>query len=173
MDTNRPRLSVLAGRERRSAGNALRYLANCNFSTSGVESLADDFDVRKGPVSSRVALLLRSAEGKPYFASISSIFTALRRGIARSGWWDAAASMGGWRGPARWWKGKMGVVLDLVTGSSCSRGRGVRLRSSLSLSPPSSSSLPLSPPSPSSLLSPPAVGRKKNLPRLPCNYFAL
>ena len=65
MDTNRLRLCVLAGRECRSTRSALRYLANCNFSTSGVESLADDFDVRKGPVSSRVALLLRSAEGKP------------------------------------------------------------------------------------------------------------
>jgi hypothetical protein len=68
MDTNRLRLSVLAGREFRSPGSGLRYLVNCNFSTSGVESLADDFDVRKGPVSSRVALLLRSAEGKPIFA---------------------------------------------------------------------------------------------------------
>jgi hypothetical protein len=73
MDKNRLRLSVLAGREFRGPRNGLRYFANCNFSTSGVESLADDFDVRKGPVSSRVALLLRSAEGKPYFASISSV----------------------------------------------------------------------------------------------------
>ena len=77
MDTNRLRLCVLAGRERRSTRSVLRYLANCNFSTSGVESLADDFDVRKGPVSSRVALLLRSAEGKPYFASISSVILTL------------------------------------------------------------------------------------------------
>lgn len=30
--------------------------------------------MRKGPVSSRVALLLRSAEGKPFFASISHVF---------------------------------------------------------------------------------------------------
>ena len=73
MDTNRLRLSVSAGKERCSSRNGLQYFADCNFSTSGVESLADDFDVRKGPVSSRVALLLRSAEGKPYFASISSI----------------------------------------------------------------------------------------------------
>ena len=73
MDTNRLRLSVSAGEERCSSRNGLQYFADCNFSTSGVESLADDFDVRKGPVSSRVALLLRSAEGKPYFASISSI----------------------------------------------------------------------------------------------------
>src|SRR6478609_11593072 len=43
MDKNRLRLSVLAG----------------------------DLAVRNGPVSSRVALLLRSAEGKPSFASIS------------------------------------------------------------------------------------------------------
>jgi hypothetical protein len=33
--------------------------------------------VRNGPVSSRVALLLRSAEGKPSFASISPIQAAL------------------------------------------------------------------------------------------------
>jgi hypothetical protein len=86
MDTNRLRLCVLAGRERRGTRSAPRYLANCNFSTSGVESLADDFDVRKGPVSSRVALLLRSAEGKPSFASISSVYPAPRapsyRGLA-------------------------------------------------------------------------------------------
>jgi hypothetical protein len=68
MDTNRLRLSVLAGKERHGPGSGLWYLADCNFSTSGVESLADDLDVRKGPVSSRVALLLRSAEGKPSFA---------------------------------------------------------------------------------------------------------
>jgi hypothetical protein len=73
MDTNRLRLSVLAGRDRCSSRNELQYFANCNFNASGVESLADDFDVRKGPVSSRVALLLRSAEGKPYFASIFSL----------------------------------------------------------------------------------------------------
>jgi hypothetical protein len=48
-----------------------RYFAYCNFNTSGVKSFADDLAVRNGPVSSRVALLLRSAEGKPLFASIS------------------------------------------------------------------------------------------------------
>ena len=48
-----------------------RYFAYCNFNTSGVKSFADDLAVRNGPVSSRVALLLRSAEGKPSFASIS------------------------------------------------------------------------------------------------------
>ena len=37
----------------------------------GDESFAYDLIVRYGPVSSRVALLLRSAEGKPFFASIS------------------------------------------------------------------------------------------------------
>ncbi|KAG6068101.1 hypothetical protein E4U16_008024, partial [Claviceps sp. LM84 group G4] len=55
--------------------NSLRsaswYFAYCNFNTSGVKSFADDLAVRNGPVSSRVALLLRSAEGKPSFASIS------------------------------------------------------------------------------------------------------
>ena len=40
--------------------------------TRGIESFANDLAVRKGPVSSRVALLLRSAEGKPFFASILS-----------------------------------------------------------------------------------------------------
>jgi hypothetical protein len=43
----------------------------CNLDTRGIKSFADDLDVRKGPVSSRVALLLRSAEGKPFFAQIS------------------------------------------------------------------------------------------------------
>ena len=43
--------------------------------TRGVKSFADDLAARKGPVSSRVALLLRSAEGQPFFASISHIFT--------------------------------------------------------------------------------------------------
>jgi hypothetical protein len=38
------------------------------LSTRGIKSFADDLAVRKGPVSSRVALLLRSAEGKPFFA---------------------------------------------------------------------------------------------------------
>ena len=47
------------------------YFAYCNLDTSGVKSFADDLAVRNGPVSSRVALLLRSAEGKPSFASIS------------------------------------------------------------------------------------------------------
>ncbi|KAG6091036.1 hypothetical protein E4U30_007618, partial [Claviceps sp. LM220 group G6] len=53
------------------AGSASWYFAYCNFNTSGVKSFADDLAVRNGPVSSRVALLLRSAEGKPSFASIS------------------------------------------------------------------------------------------------------
>jgi hypothetical protein len=36
--------------------------------------------VRNGPVSSRVALLLRSAEGKPSFASISQCLQAIASG---------------------------------------------------------------------------------------------
>lgn len=42
------------------------YFAYCNLDTSGVKSFADDLAVRNGPVSGRVALLPRSAEGKPY-----------------------------------------------------------------------------------------------------------
>jgi hypothetical protein len=37
----------------------------CNISVRGSESFVDDLAVRTGPVSSRVALLLRSAEGQP------------------------------------------------------------------------------------------------------------
>lgn len=91
-------LSVLAGKERQRSGNGCWYFANCNFSTSGVESLADDFDVRKGPVSSRVALLLRSAEGKPYFASISSITRHL---VPRYGGVEMGRGEGGGGGEER------------------------------------------------------------------------
>lgn len=41
--------------------------AYCNFITGGIKSFADDLIARTGPVSSRVALSLRSAEGKPVF----------------------------------------------------------------------------------------------------------
>ena len=57
--------SNLSGRLPPRAGSARGRFAYCNFRARGVKSLADDFAVRKGPVSSRVALLLRSAEGKP------------------------------------------------------------------------------------------------------------
>lgn len=73
MDKNRLRLSVSAGDSSTATEEWLWYFAYCNFNTSGVKSFADDLAVRNGPVSSRVALLLRSAEGKPSFASISPI----------------------------------------------------------------------------------------------------
>ena len=44
-----------------------------NSTARGIESFADDLTVQEGPVSSRVALSLRSAEGKPFFALISHI----------------------------------------------------------------------------------------------------
>ena len=59
------------------------YFAYCNFNTSGVKSFADDLAVRNGPVSSRVALLLRSAEGKPSFASISPMISLSNSGSCR------------------------------------------------------------------------------------------
>src|ERR1700760_206547 len=71
MDKNRLRLCVSAGDSSTATEEWLWYFAYCNFNTSGVKSFADDLAVRNGPVSSRVALLLRSAEGKPSFASIS------------------------------------------------------------------------------------------------------
>ena len=73
MDKNRLRLSVSAGDSSTATEEWLWYFAYCNFNTSGVKSFADDLAVRNGPVSSRVALLLRSAEGKPSFASISPV----------------------------------------------------------------------------------------------------
>jgi hypothetical protein len=41
--------------------------ANCNHHMGGGESFADDLNLGQGTVSSRVALLLRSAEVKPLF----------------------------------------------------------------------------------------------------------
>ena len=41
------------------------WLADCNFTTRGVESLAYDLVVRNGHVRGRVVLLLRSAECQP------------------------------------------------------------------------------------------------------------
>jgi hypothetical protein len=41
--------------------------ANCNHHMGGGESFADDLNSGQGTVSSRVALLLRSAEVKPLF----------------------------------------------------------------------------------------------------------
>ena len=38
---------------------------NCNVDMCGGESFADDLNLERGTVSSRVALLLRSAEVKP------------------------------------------------------------------------------------------------------------
>ena len=40
-------------------------LAYCNFTLRRNKSFADDLNVDQGAVSSRVALLLRSAEAKP------------------------------------------------------------------------------------------------------------
>ena len=50
---------------------------------AGIKSFADDLAVRNGPVSSRVALLLRSAEGKPSFASILGILSSVGRPVLR------------------------------------------------------------------------------------------
>ena len=44
--------------------------------------------MRKGPVSSRVALLLRSAEGKPFFASISQYIRVVPLAHAMQGMID-------------------------------------------------------------------------------------
>jgi hypothetical protein len=49
----------------------LGYFAYCNLGTSAVKSFEDDLAVRNGPVSGIAVLLLRFAEGKPSFASIS------------------------------------------------------------------------------------------------------
>ena len=52
--------------------------------TGGIGSFADDSDARTGPVSGRVALLLRSAEGKPAFAEVSQ-GTRRRKAARRRG----------------------------------------------------------------------------------------
>src|SRR6201994_4216748 len=83
MDKNRLRLCVSAGDSSTATEEWLWYFAYCNFNTSGVKSFADDLAVRNGPVSSRVALLLRSAEGKPSFASISPVPGSAFDGAAR------------------------------------------------------------------------------------------
>jgi len=41
---------------------------SCNFTIPGVEAFAYDLVAARGPVNSRVALLLRSIEGKPFCA---------------------------------------------------------------------------------------------------------
>lgn len=41
---------------------------DCSLDTSEIKSFADNLAVHKGPVSSKVALLLRPAEHKIYFA---------------------------------------------------------------------------------------------------------
>ena len=46
--------------------------ANCNHHMGGGESFADDLNSERGTVSSRVALLLRSAEVKPFVLKICS-----------------------------------------------------------------------------------------------------
>ena len=81
MDKNRLRLCVSAGDSSTATEEWSWYFAYCNFNTSGVKSFADDLAVRNGPVSSRVALLLRSAEGKPSFASISPVRAPSRRAL--------------------------------------------------------------------------------------------
>lgn len=81
MDKNRLRLCVSAGDFSTATEEWSWYFAYCNFNTSGVKSFADDLAVRNGPVSSRVALLLRSAEGKPSFASISPVRAPSRRAL--------------------------------------------------------------------------------------------
>ena len=53
--------------------------------TGGIGSFADDLDARTGPVSGRVALSLRSAEGKPAFAEVSPGHAAARGRPARGG----------------------------------------------------------------------------------------
>jgi hypothetical protein len=81
MDKNRLRLCVSAGDSSTATEEWFWYFAYCNFNTSGVKSFADDLAVRNGPVSSRVALLLRSAEGKPSFASISPVMALSRQAL--------------------------------------------------------------------------------------------
>lgn len=81
MDKNRLRLCVSAGDSSTATEEWSWYFAYCNFNTSGVKSFADDLAVRNGPVSSRVALLLRSAEGKPFFASISPVRALSRQAL--------------------------------------------------------------------------------------------
>ena len=44
--------------------------ADCNVILRGDKSFADDLDVQRGIVSSRVALLLRSAEIKPLLSDL-------------------------------------------------------------------------------------------------------
>ena len=53
------------------------------LATGGIGSFADDLDARTGPVSGRVALSLRSAEGKPAFAEVSPGHAAARGRPAR------------------------------------------------------------------------------------------
>ena len=43
-----------------------------NLTVRGAEPFADDLSARRGAVSGRVALLLRSAEAKPFAASVCS-----------------------------------------------------------------------------------------------------
>ncbi len=78
-DQNRLRPRISAGGSAAGLESARRPSAHCNFHTRGVKSFADDLAVRKGPVSRRVALLLRSAEGKPFFAPISQAAAAAPR----------------------------------------------------------------------------------------------
>jgi hypothetical protein len=52
----------------RLLGSEVAATSGLQFRPRGYESLADDFDVRPGPVSSGAALLPRPTEGKPVFA---------------------------------------------------------------------------------------------------------
>jgi hypothetical protein len=63
---NRLRPCVIAGWQRVLQLNGwFSPPAYCNLTMCGNKSLADDLSVGQGAVSSRVALLLRSAEAKP------------------------------------------------------------------------------------------------------------
>ena len=93
-DQNRLRPRILAGGFAIELEEARWSSAYRNFTTRGIKSFADDLAVRKGPVSSRVALLLRSAEGKPFFASISQS----RRRLARRR--PGRREIDGWMGTA-------------------------------------------------------------------------
>ena len=50
-------------------------LANCNVILREDKSFVNDLDVQRGIVSSRVALLLRSAEIKPLLSDLFSILS--------------------------------------------------------------------------------------------------
>ena len=61
--------------------------ADCNVILRGDKSFADDLDVQRGIVSSRVALLLRSAEIKPLLSDLflRETLSPLERMLAGAG----------------------------------------------------------------------------------------